>query len=441
MSVQSITTVHKLIHNPQNFDVSNTHTSTMKTMQTHKKHNQRFQYLQSGAAWIIAFAYLAPGFALADSADSFNFAAGISARHDDNLFRLANNAPTPNGASAKSDTLWTTHAGIRFDRTYDLQRVQLDVTGTSYNYRNNNYLDFTALDYRSAWLWAITPRLTGSLFADSTSEVTSYTNLQNISTPNRRSIKNQGFLADWLVDGGWHLTGGAYQLRSRTDSTELTSFGNYVQNTAEAGVKYVSTANNSLTLVQRMASGDYIDQALNPVRFLDPRYNQSDTELRSIHQVTGHSRLDTRIGYRDRAYETYSQRDFSGAVGAISYLWTPTGKLQFTLTAGRDLLAYQSDRSSYYTSNYVSFTPAWLISDKTTLRLKLDRYKNKFAGAVVPVAELREEKIHTTQLALAWRPTRTVVVDSYILHENRSSNIDGLPYKANVVGLSASATF
>jgi exopolysaccharide biosynthesis operon protein EpsL len=410
-------------------------------MQTCNKHPQGFECQLPGAAWIIAIACLTPSLALADAEDSFNFAAGASVRYDDNLFRLADNAPTPNGASAKSDTLLTTYAGIRFDRAYDLQRVQLDVTATSYNYRNNDYLNFTALDYRAAWLWAISPRLTGSLFADSTSQVTSYTNLQNINTPNRRSIENQGFLADWLVDGGWHLTGGAYRLRSKTDSAELTSFGNYVQNTAEAGVKYVSTANNSLALVQRMANGDYIDQVLNPVRFLDPRYNQSDTELRSIYQVTGHSRLDTRIGYRDRAYESYSQRDFSGAVGAISYLWTPTGKLQFTLTAGRDLLAYQADTSSYYTSNYVNFTPAWLVSDKTTLRLKLDMYKNKFAGAVVPVAELREDKIYTTQLALAWRPTRTVVLDSYLLHEDRSSNIAGLPYKANVVGLSASATF
>jgi exopolysaccharide biosynthesis operon protein EpsL len=410
-------------------------------MQTRKKHHQEPGYQQSRAVWIIVLASLAPGLVLADADDSFNFAAGISARYEDNLFRLADSAPTPNGASAKSDTLFTTYAGIRFDRTYDLQRVQLDVTATSYNYIKNDYLNFTALDYRAAWLWSITPRLTGSLFADSTSEVTSYTNLQNISTPNQRSVEHQGLLGDWLVDGGWHLTGGAYRLRSKSDSTELTSFGNYVQNTAEAGVKFVSTANNSLALVQRQANGEYIDRANDPVNLLDTRYKQSDTELRSIYQVTGHSRLDTRIGYRDRSYENYSVRDFSGAVGAISYLWTPTGKLQFTLTAGRDLLAYQENRNSYYASNFVNFTPAWLITDKTTLRLKLDMYKNKFAGAVVPVAELREDKIYSTQLALAWRPTRTVVVDSYLLHEDRSSNIANLPYKANVAGISASATF
>ena len=412
-----------------------------KNMQTRKKPDQESRYKLSGITRAIVFAGLAPGLALADAADSFNFAAGISARYEDNLFRLADSAPTPNGASAKSDTLFTTYAGIRFDRTYDLQRIQLDVTATSYNYRNNDYLNFTALDYRAAWLWAISPRLTGSLFADKTSQVTSYTNLQNISTSNQRTVENQGLLGDWLVDGGWHLTGGAYRLRSKTDSTELTSFGNFVQDTAEAGVKYVSTANNSLALVQRQARGEYIDRAINPVSKLDNRYDQSDTELRAIYQVTGHSRLDTRIGYRDRTYENYSERDFSGAVGAISYLWTPTGKLQFTLTAGRDLLAYQENNNSYYASNFVNFTPAWLISDKTTLRLKLDWYKNKFEGAVVPVSELREDKIYSTQLALAWRPTRTVVVDSFLLHEERSSNISRLPYKANVVGLSASAVF
>lgn len=398
---------------------------------------------KSGVAWTILFSCLAPGIALADADDSFNFAAGVSARYEDNLFRLASNAPPPNsgGSSAKSDTILTTYAGIRFDRAYDLQRIQLDVTATAYNYQHNDYLNFTALDYRGAWLWGISPRLTGSLSADSTSSATSYTNLQNVATPNERTVENQGFTGDWLVDGGWHLTGGIYRLRSITDSTELTSFGNYVQNTADFGVKYVSTANNSIALVQRQSRGEYIDRTTDPVNFLDTRYDQSDTELRSFYQVSGHSRLDVRVGYRDRTYENYVVRDFSGVVGAIGYLWTPTSHLQFTLVAGRDLLAYQEDSNSYYASNYVNFTPAWLITDKTTLRLKFDIYQNKFMGAVVPVSELREDKIYSTQLGVAWRPTRTIVVDGYIAHEERSSNFDNLPYNANVAGLSASATF
>lgn len=412
-------------------------------MRIRRKYLHQAEFQKSGITWILVLAALAPGLSLADAEDSFNFAAGISARYEDNLFRLASNAPAPNanGSSGKSDTILTTYAGIRFDRRYDLQRIQLDATATSYNYKNNDDLNFTALDYRAAWLWAVSPRLTGSLFADSTSEVTSYTNLQNINTPNERTVEHQGFLGDWLVDGGWHLIGGVNRLRSVTDSTELTSYGNYVQNTAEAGIKYVSTSDNSIALVQRQANGEYMDREIDPVNLLDTRYKQSDTELHSIYQVTGHSRLDARIGYRDRTYDNYSERDFSGLVGEISYLWTPTGKLQFTLTAGRDLLAYQEAGNSYFASNYVNFTPAWLISDKTTLRLKFDIYKNDFSGAVVPVPELREDKIYATRLMLAWRPTRTVVVDSYLLHEERSSNISGLPYEANVAGLSVAATF
>lgn len=407
------------------------------------KYHHQTNYRSLGMACVLVLAGLTPSLVLADAEDSFNFAAGISTRYEDNLFRLASNAPAPNanGSSGKSDTILTTYAGIRFDRSYNLQRIQLDATATSYNYKNNDFLNFTALDYRAAWLWAISPRLTGSLFADSTSNATSYTNLQNIRTPNKRTVEHQGFLGDWLMDGGWHLVGGVNRLRSVTDSTELTSYGNYVQNSAEAGIKYLSTSDNSITLVQRQANGGYMDRENDPVNLLDTRYKQSETELRSIYRVTGHSRLDARIGYRDRTHENYSERNFSGLVGAISYLWTPTGKLQFTLTAGRDLLAYQEAGNSYFASNYVNFTPAWLISDKTTLRLKFDFYNNNFAGAVIPVSELRKDKIYATQIMLAWKPTRTVVVDSYLLHEERSSNISGFPYTANVVGLSLSAIF
>ena len=398
---------------------------------------------KSSMTWALVFLGLTPGITLADADESFNFAAGILTRYEDNLFRLASDAPAPNtgGASAKSDTVLTTYAGIRFDRAYDLQRLQLDLTATAYNYLHNDFLNFTALDYRAAWLWAVSPRLTGSLLADSTSTATSYTNIQSIATPNERTIRNQGFTGDWWIEGGWHLTAGVLRLRSITNSTELTSFGNFVQNSLEAGIKYLSTANNSIALVQRQSSGEYLDRTIDPVNLLDTHYDQRDTELRSIYQLSTLSQLDARIGYRDRSYENYSVRNYSGGVGAINYIWRPTSHLQFTLAAGRDLLAYQEASNSYYISNYVGFTPAWIISEKTTLRLKFELYKNKFQEAVVPIQALREDQINATQLGLSWQPTRTVTVDSYLLHENRSSNFTGLPFKANVASISVSALF
>lgn len=395
-------------------------------------------------AAVMMIAAMTPALGHADAQDGFNFAVGTSVRYDDNLFRLPSGSPAPNTGrySSKSDMLYTAYVGVRLDKPYGQQRLQMDITATQYSYRTNDYLNFSAVDYRAAWLWAITPRLTGTLSADQTSELASYATLQNATNRNKRVNENQRLTADWWVDGGWHLVGGVYRLRSIADGGELTAAGNYIQDTAEGGVRYVSAANNTLAAVQRTSRGDYIGRTLDAVNVLDTRYNQNETELHAIYQVTGHSLLDARLAYRNRTHEHFSQRNYSGTVGGLSYQWMPTGKLQFTLATGRDLVAYQESANSYYATNYISLTPAWLISDKTTIRLKLDLSKNEYHGAVAPTAAgSREDTVRSTQFSVAWRPTRTINVDGYLTHEQRSSNFSGLPYQANIAGVSASATF
>lgn len=395
-----------------------------------------------GAALIVALAGMAPSQGHADAQDSLNLAAGTSARYDDNLFRLpSGTAPATGRNSSRSDMLYTAHAGLRLDKPYGQQRVQADITATQYSYRSNDYLNFTAVDYRGAWLWSLTPRLTGVLSADQTSELTNYANLENATNRNKRINENQRFMADWSVNGGWHLTGGVYRLRSVADAAEFTATGNYVQNTVEGGIKYVSAANNSIAAVHRTSRGNYIGRTLDTASALDTRYDQNETELQAIYQITGHSRLDARLGLKDRTHEHFSQRNFSGTVGNLTYQWTPTGKLRFALTAGRDLVAYQELTHSYYAANYVSLTPTWLLTEKTSVRLRLDLNRNEYHGAIVAPAAVREDTIRSSQLSLAWRPTRTIVVDGYLTHEQRSSNFSGLPYQANIAGVSAAATF
>jgi exopolysaccharide biosynthesis operon protein EpsL len=396
-------------------------------------------------ALLLTFACMTISPSHADPEDSLNFAVGTTVRHEDNLFRLPSGSapPNPGGgkSSSKSDLLSTAYVGIRIDKPYSLQRFQLDVTATQYNYRDNNYLNFAAVDYRGAWLWAASPQVTGVLSADKTSELTSYANLQNTTIRNKRTTENERFLADWLISGGWHLTGGVYRLRSIGENAGSTAIGDFDQKTGELGAKYVSANNNSIAAVHRESRGDYVGRSLDAVNLLDTGYKQRENELRSILQVSGSSLLDMRLGLIDRKFENFSQRNYSGTVGALSYRWTPTGKLRFSLTGGRDLVAYQESSDSYYASNYVSLTPEWLITDKTTARLKLDIAQNNFRGAVVPVTTMRDDQIRSTQIGLNWRPTRTINIDGYLTHEQRSSNLSVFDYRANIAGVAASLLF
>jgi exopolysaccharide biosynthesis operon protein EpsL len=396
-------------------------------------------------AFAALVASLLAGLSHAGPEDSLNFAVGTTVRHEDNLFRLPSGSAAPNAgsgnSSSKSDLLSTLYAGIRLDKAYSLQRFQLDVTATQHNYRNNDYLDFTAVDYRGAWLWSVTPRLTGVLSADKTSELTSYADLQNSTVRNKRTVENQRFMADWWVDGAWHLTGGGYRQRSKGDNNELSAFGDYEENTGEVGVRYVAANDNSIAAILRETDGEYLGSTLNTASLLDTHYRQSESQVRGIFRISGQSLLDGRIGFVDRTYDHFSQRNYSGTVGELTYRWTPTGKLRFALTGGRNLVAYQESGNSYYVSHYANVIPEWLVTEKTTIRLGLGVAQNDYRGAVAPVITMREDTIRSAQLGVNWRPTPTITVDGYFTHEQRSSNLPRSDYDANVAGVAASLLF
>jgi exopolysaccharide biosynthesis operon protein EpsL len=392
------------------------------------------------AAAASAFALGTPLTGHAGPEDAVNFVIGTTATYDDNLFRLPAGRAVPiAGQTSRSDMIYTAFAGVRFDKTYSLQRFQLDLIATRYEYQTYDYLNFSALDYRAAWLWALTPRLTGTLSADRTEKPTNYADFTRPNQRNIQTIENRRFAADWAADTAWHLIGGIDQT-SVDNSGDFVETGDYVQDTIEAGIKYVSPANNSLALVRRQARGEYSDRTLGPA-LLDTGYDQSETELRAQWKITGHSSLDARLGYLNRNHDNYAQRDYSGAVGRLSYLWMPTGKLQFTLAAGRELYSYQDSLTSYYVYDFLSLIPAWLISEKTTLRLKLDLGQRDYRGSGPDGSASRNDTLHAAQISVAWRLMQSVDIGGYLTHERRSSNVADYSYQDTIAGISATFRF
>ena len=380
------------------------------------------------------------GFAAADDKDAFNIIAGVTANHEDNLFRVSSAGNLPANAH-KSDNVYGANLGVRFDKEYSLQRVQLEATATQYRFDKNSFLNFSGINYRGAWLWHLTPRFSGVLSASRSETLVPYSDQRTVSLNRSTQInENRQFTFDGELAAAWHVIGGLGQSRSR-NSQSFTAVGDYVMNGAEIGGKYVSTAGNSISLVQRESRGDYEGRALDPVNFLDTGFDQSETEARVQWRVSGHSSLDGRLGYLKREHNNYGQRNFSGAVGKLDYLWTPTGKLQFNFSAGRNLYSFQEASHSYYVADTFAIAPAWLLSEKTTLRAKLEHVERDFRGAVIGSPAMRGDRTQSLQFGADWKATRTILVQGTLSHERRSSNIANIDYRANVVGISGQLMF
>jgi exopolysaccharide biosynthesis operon protein EpsL len=380
--------------------------------------------------------------AFANPEDPFNVIVGASIRHESNLFRLAPSVDPLRvvGRSQRSDWLYNTYAGIRIDKPYSLQRFQLDATVTDHRYDAFSYLDYTQKEYRAAWLWSLTPRLTGLISSEQQQFAASFADFRVFTARNIQTNTIHRANADWWVAGSWHALGGVSQTRSK-NTANFTAVGDYTLDTVHGGVKYQNAAGNSITFEHRQSRGEYNGRALDPVSVLDTGFRQTETDALVRWQLTGHSSVSGRLGYLERTYNNFSPRNYSGAVGRVTYLWTPTGKLSFNVATGRDMYTFQEAGNSFYVLNYLTFTPAWALTAKTTLRLKLDISQRNFRGPVVPTAILREETIRSAQLSADWAVTRSAVVSGFLMVDDRSSNISAFEYRANSAGVTAQVKF
>lgn len=379
---------------------------------------------------------------MADPEDALNFAIGTAVSYEDNLFRLSDSADTDllPGKPHRSDLLYSATAGIKIDKPYAQQRFKLDLMANENKFQNNSFLDYTGFDYSAAWIWHLTPNISGTLLAKQEQTLVNFADFRDFTEKNIQTSQVRLFSIDGLIGGGWHLLGGAMQVRARNSQT-FTAVGDYVQDSVEFGGKYVSPSENWISLVQRESKGEYGGRPFDALAQLDSGFDESETEAKMSWRLTGKSLINAKLGYLDRKHDNFSQRDYDGVIGKLEYEWNPTGKLQFNTSVARNIYNFQEAFNSYYVANTFSIGPTWDVSAKTAIHLRYDYSERDYHGAVMPTPELRHDTVQSFQLGAEWKATRTVLVGASIQRDTRSSNFNNLDYQANSAGISAQLLF
>ncbi|MBP8278231.1 MAG: putative exosortase B-associated extracellular polysaccharide biosynthesis transporter EpsL [Propionivibrio sp.] len=389
----------------------------------------------------------APGMmagARADQDDTVSVVAGYALRHEDNLFRLPPGADTraATGKSARSDTVDTTSLGLRVNKRYSLQRIQLEADLIDYRYRTFDYLNFTARNYAAAWHWQLTPAFRGTLSSRRTEALNSFNDFTGYRTRNIRVDKNHRLDTVFELDGAWRLLGGMAQ-SERTNSETFLEESDTRLNTVEAGVRRDFTSGSALSLLLREGRGEYTHRPeLSATRQLDNAFEQSEQELLLHWPVSAKTTLQGRLAHLERRHEHFPARDYSGMVGTLSATVRATDTLQFTGGWTHDLNPYQSDTSSYASTDRISLGALWRIGSKTTLRGRYEVARRDFRGALAgaPRAD-RSDTQHGAGLALEWQAYRAVLLSVAVEQERRDSNQSAYDFKNTTGTVSARLTF
>ena len=364
--------------------------------------------------------------------------------YNNNLFLLPPSANTALliGNSRKSDIITATTFGLKVNKPYSLQRFELDLNIIDYRYKNFDYLNFTAPNYSAAWRWSLTPYLHGNLTSSRQESMNNFSDTRDYKRQNLRTYENQRFDAEFELGGGWHLLGGVTQDVSK-NSIIFVAEGDTTINSLEAGARYQFPSGTNLGYINRTGRGTYDNRPFPiPVILLDIQFDQSVNELSLKWPITDKTSLDARLGWLDRGHDTFTERDFSGAIGAFNLNWNVTAKSVVRGGWTRQLAAYETLYSSYTVNNSFYFNPVWQISAKTALRFRYDYMTINYLGAIAPAAfNGRSDKLKNALLAFDWQPLNALVLSATVTENRRTSSVPDNDYKNATAGINVQFNF
>lgn len=380
----------------------------------------------------------------ADEGDAFNFFVGESVRYDDNLFRLSDGVDTEArlGKSQRSDTIFTTFAGVTFDKMISRQALHADL-----QFNNNRYSRFSELNYNgrqlgAGWDWQLGNHWKGILnFSQDKSQVDFGALSPGERGPQKDIVTKNRF--DAGADFWFHpnySVGAAFGRSSTRFQNSLRRANEYDANSYELNSKYQPRSGNLIGLAYRITDGNYpnrepVENPDGSVRLVNNGFRQSDAEANGNWQLSGQSKVSGRLGYTRREHDQLPVRDFSGVTGRLAYDWMLEGKTSLTVVLRREIGAAEDIDASYVVSEGISVIPTWFATSKITLSGSASWAKRNYAGdsgsAINSGLPEREDKVKVWGVSGTYLALRNLHFSLGFRHETRDSNRAGVAYTDN----------
>jgi exopolysaccharide biosynthesis operon protein EpsL len=343
--------------------------------------------------------------AVADEFDTVQLNASLNKIYDDNIFRQSNNEI--------SDTITISKLGFKFDKSYSLQRFKVDADITKFNYDKTEFLDYDAKNYSAAWLWSLTPNLTGRITSEQTQVLNDFRDFA-IPIQNIRTSKIQRFRAEYSPHQIWTIIGGL-TYTNVTNSQQFTQQADFNALSVDYGAKYKFPSGSSLTFLGHQRKGDFSDRPVTAI--FDNGYDESEFEVEAVLKASGKSSLSGKLGYINREYNNLSLRDYQSIIGYINYDWYLTGKMLLNLNYSRTIYPFEQSNSTYSLTDAIKSELSYNITEKLQAGVNLRLSDRDFDGRGQFSTIGRTDREQGFGGSIRWTPLWNISVS---LNANRS---------------------
>lgn len=363
--------------------------------------------------WYFCFFNLASTGVIADEQDTLQFLASINKIYDSNLFRRPTNEV--------SDQATITTLGVRFDKTYALQRLTANVTYIDNKYQESDFLDYAATNYSAAWQWSLTPNLTGVLSSARTERQINFRDLQ-APVKNIISTKENVFRAEYSPHQVLSLIVGYTELTSENSGT-FNAIASNERIGLDYGVRYNFPSGNYISLLGHKRQGTVIGRPLNFALQFDTGFTDYEYDLEFLMAQNGKNSITGKLGYIEKEHANFSSRDYQGVIGSLNYELLITGKLKSNIGLSRSFGAFETFNSTYSITDSVNASLSYEITDKIYAGLNAGLSERDFEGRGQFDTSGRVDKEHFYGASVSWQPLRNIGFSLRSTKSNRNSTL------------------
>jgi len=361
--------------------------------------------------------------------------------HESNLLRLRE-GQLPAAGNSESDTISSSSLVAGIDQRFGRQRVNGSATLRSNRYSNNKSFNGQSYNATLAVDWETIESLAGNvtigadrtLRADLRDRFGQFIQGDNAETRQRFSAN-----AKLGIAGPLGLEAGVSSVNTKYSAT-AADYGAYREESVSAGMRYRLSGAASVSLGLRQTRTEYPNLLISQVDPRDKR-KRNDVDLGAVWVPSGASRLDLRISTGRTKYEQLSDRDFSGSSGALTWGWTPGGRLRLNTRLARDIgqnSALNTASSSAYsqTTDSLSVGAEYELTGKIALTSNLQAYRRNLdrSGQLV-ATQAGTDTTTILSLGARWSALRSLSLGCQANFEKRGSNSNlalNEPYSANI---------
>lgn len=392
---------------------------------SHSKQSPQVKIQRSIQYWVAFTLSTLPFYGLADELDTLQFRAAINQAYDSNLFRRSNNEV--------SDQITRSTLGIKFDKSYSLQRLTLDFSFVDNKYNENDYLDFLAKNYNGSFLWSLTPRLTGSVSSRRTQSMNNFGDYL-VSNKNVRTMTDNEFRMKYSPHQVWGAIFGVSQNKLE-NSQAFTAISDFDAIGLDYGLSYDFPSGAYIKFLAHNRKGDFKSRPLNPVIAFDNGYKENEYEFDLFFQEDGKSKVSAKLGHVSREYDNYAVRDYDAFVGYINYDLILTGKVKSSFVLSRIAAPYETVNTTYSISNTFSARLTYDFSSKIQAGLNLRYSERDFEGRAQFDSSGREDKEHAYTAFVSWNPTKNIGLSLNSAKSYRDSTVSRFDYDDTVTSI------